>query len=177
MKYLQRSMSFLAIFTISIFAHATLVSNLEDVTNGGVFFGTVTFADNGTNTVNITAEIADPINAGLTEGDILGLWFDFANFGSLSGTPTLSGATVESYAYGENSVGVSPFSDNNVALNGGQIVGNWDLAIQVGVNGSSGGFNQILDFDLMIAGLDESMFADQRVGMRVQSIEGGDGIY
>lgn len=89
MNSFQRCIAGIGFFAITGLAHGAMITtNLEDVTNGGGFFGVVTFLDNGADTVTITADISPPINAGLTQGDILGLWFDFADFGSLSGTPT-----------------------------------------------------------------------------------------
>lgn len=149
---------------------AVITTGLVDVTNGGGFFGEITFSDNGANTVNIMADIADPINIGLTQGDILALWFDFADFGALSGVPTISSLTSDgpgTYAFGENAVDAS--LGGNLNLNGtGE--SDWDFAIQTGVQGSD--FFQTLSFDLTITGLDASQFYNQRVGMRVQSIEG-----
>lgn len=153
-------------------ASSAVVINLEDVTNGGGFFGQLTIVDNGNDTVKITADIADPINAGLTQGDILGLWLDFADFSALTGSPSANPMAIDS-AFGEDSVGTQPFSANNVNINGSGETG-WDFAIQVGNNGSSGGFIQTVMFDLTIMGLDESQFVGQRAGMRVQSIEGAD---
>ena len=72
----------------------------------------------------------------------------------------------------EDAVSSQPFSDMNVNINGAG-ADNWDLAVEVGENGSDGGFNQMVTFNLVMDGLDESQFIGQRVGMRVQSIEGG----
>jgi hypothetical protein len=150
-------------------AASAVVISLEDVTNGGGFFGQLTIVDNGSDTVKITADIADPINSGLTQGDILGLWFDFADFSALTGLPSANPMAIDS-AFGQNSVGTQPFSDNNVNINGSGET-DWDFAIQVGNNGGSDGFQQTVMFDLIITGLDESQFVGQRAGMRVQSIE------
>jgi hypothetical protein len=160
----------LAFITLTSFANGTVITSLEDATNGGGFFGEVTFTNNGTNTVTVTADISSSINAGITQGDILGLWFDLGDFSSLSGIPTFGGATnVLNDNFGENSVGSS--LGGPIKLNGTGAT-DWDLAVAVGVNGSSGGFVQTLSFDLIINGIDETQFTAQRVGMRVQSIEG-----
>ena len=170
--------AFVAISALSTVAMgAPIVADLEDQTNGGGFFATVTIADNGSNTVKITADIAAPINAGLTKGDILALWFDFANFGALSGTAAVTNPSTTilgTIAFGNNAVGASPAGFGaNANLNG---VGgsNWDFAVELGDNGNSLGFIQTVSFDLTITGLDQSQFLNQRVGMRVQSIEGDD---
>jgi hypothetical protein len=174
MNYLQRSIAGLSIFAISCLAHsAPLIINLEDATNGGGFFGQVTFEDSGVagaGTVTVTADIAAPINTDLSKGDILGLWFDFADIDALTGTVSDSSFTlpVIEWVFKENSVGKKPFDDNNVQINEKE----WDLAVQVGVGGGADGFVQTLSFDLTIAGLDQTQFVGQRVGMRVQSIEG-----
>jgi hypothetical protein len=44
----------------------------------------------GTNTVTVTADISNPINAEITKGDILVLWFYLGDFSSLSGVPTFA---------------------------------------------------------------------------------------
>ncbi|MGF1683943.1 PEP-CTERM sorting domain-containing protein [Photobacterium minamisatsumaniensis] len=168
----KRSILFAAILATSSVANATVITNLEDATNGGGFFGQLTFDNNGANTVTVTADISAPINAGITKGDILGLWFDFSNFGVLTGSPTFGGSTaVISSLFNENTVGTS--LGGNVNINGSG-EDNWDLAVEVGQNGGAGGFIETLSFDITIAGLDETQFSAQRVGMRVQSIEGTD---
>jgi len=156
--------------TFTSIAHGILITNLEDNTNGGGFFGAVSFENNGTNTVTVTADISDPINPGLTKGDILGLWFNFASFPALSGQPTFSGSTpILDYYFSENAVGSS--LGGNINLNGAA-ASYWDLAVSVGKNGKPGGFVQTLSFNIILAGLDESQFGNQQVGMRVQSIAG-----
>lgn len=178
MNYFERIISVASIFAITSFAHgAAITTQLEDFTNGGGFFGEVTFEDNGTNTVTISANIAAPINAGLTQGDVLALWFDFANFGALTGSTATFGdenpsGIVNGYFFSENAVSSSP--GGNVNLNGGSPAQtNWDFAVLTGTKGSADGFIQTLSFDLTIVGLDQTQFSNQRVGMRVQSIEGG----
>jgi hypothetical protein len=160
---------------ITPFANSALITTqLEDMTNGGGFFGELTFEDTALDTVKISADIAAPINTGLTKGDILGLWFDFADFSALSGSPTISGedpsGIVTDIFFGENSVGSKLDGYNNVNLEGTDET-NWDLAVVTGSAGSE--FYQSFSFDLIIAGLTANQFLEQRVGMRVQSIEGG----
>lgn len=172
MNYLQRAIAGIAIFAVTSLANGALITtDLEDATNGGGFFGKVTFEDIAANTVKITADISDPINAGLTQGDILGLWFDFANVSALTLPLPI---TIVPVPFGvsiiPDSVGTS--LGGNVNINGSG-EDNWDLGVKVGKNGSADGFNQMVMFDLTILGLDASQFDGQRVGMRVQSIAGG----
>jgi hypothetical protein len=179
MNYFERIISIVSIFAITSVAHgAAITTQLEDFTNGGGFFGEVTFEDDGPNTVTISANIADPVNAGLTQGDILSLWFDFANFSALGSTATLGNESlsglISGHSFGENSV-LSNYGTGNTNLNGGSPgQTNWDFAVLTGANGNSQGFIQTLSFNLTITGLDQSQFLNQRVGMRVQSIVGGD---
>ncbi|KPP99228.1 PEP-CTERM sorting domain-containing protein [Marinobacter sp. HL-58] len=170
MNYFQRFVSAAFILSITSVANsAVITTQLEDVTNGGGFFGEVTFSDSGTDTVNISADISDPINADLTQGDILAIWFDFADFSALSGSPTItnenpSGIVVDSF-FGEDSVSSSLGGNLNLEGTGET---NWDFAV---ITGSAGpDFYQTLSFDLTIDGLDANQFSNQRVGMRVQSI-------
>ena len=180
MTFLKNLTAIVALGSLSFAAMADpVIANLEDQTNGGGFFAKVTIEDNGANTVNIIADIANPINVGLTQGDILALWFDFADFGALSGGATISNAipaiaspgTAGSVILDEDNVSNKPFpSDNNAQINGSGPAG-WDFALQLGLNGSDLGFIQTVSFDLTITGLDKTQFVDQRVGMRVQSID------
>jgi len=179
MNYFKRIISIASIFAITSVAHgAAITTQLEDFTNGGDFFGEVTFEDNGTDTVTISANIAAPVNAGLTQGDVLSLWFDFANFGALGPTATFGNqspsAIINGHSLDEDSV-LSNYGTGNTNLNGGSPAQtNWDFAVLTGANGNAQGFIQTLSFDLTIAGLDQTQFLNQRVGMRVQSIVGGD---
>jgi hypothetical protein len=179
MNYFERIISVASIFAITSFAHgAAITTQLEDFTNGGGFFGEITFEDNGTDTVTISANIAAPVNAGLTQGDVLSLWFDFANFSALGSTATFGNqspsAIINGHSLDEDSV-LSNYGTGNTNLNGGSPAQtNWDFAVLTGANGDAQSFIQTLSFDLTIAGLDQSQFLNQRVGMRVQSIEGGD---
>jgi hypothetical protein len=168
----------LAVSTLAItpFANSALITTqLEHMTDGGGFFGELTFEDTALDTVKISADIAAPINADLTKGDILGLWFDFADFGALSGSPTISGedpsGIVTDVFFGENSIGSQLAGYSNVNLQGTDET-NWDLAVVTGSNGGPD-FYQSFSFNLTIAGLTANQFLEQRVGMRVQSIEGG----
>ena len=158
----------LSVIAFTSMASATVITSLEDATNGVGFFGKVTFTNATADTVSVTADISDPINAGITQGDILGLWFDLGDFASLIGSPTFGGVVIKS-EFGENSVGDT--LDSNVQINGTGAT-DWDLAVQVGENGGQDGFNQLLSFDITWEGLDEAQFTGQRVGMRVQSITG-----
>ncbi len=169
-------------------AQATLISNLEDVTNpeDGDFSAKVIITDVETNTVNIFADIADPINPGLTRGDILSLWFNLSDFTGLGttvtldniiigGTPVTGGEffTDAQVLFGQDLYGFDALDADNNNLNGTHISG-WDLIFETGQRGSDGGFNQTLSFDLTIAGLSESLFYDELFGMRVQSIQGAE---
>lgn len=178
------ALSAIALLSISAGAHAgSITADLEDFTNGGGFFGTVILEDTAPNTVSVTLDISPPINAGLTQGDILGVWFDVTDVSKL---PTLLAAfnantlfqnilpagTIQTAAFSANSVNSVGSSNNN--LNGGGGAGsNFDIGIAVGTQGSAGGFNQTITFDMVSIGLDTSLFLDQRIGMRVQSIQGG----
>ena len=114
------------------------INNVCLPTNGGGFLGVLTFEDISPNTVEITADISDPINSGLTKGDILGLWFDFADFTMLGGFPSFGGSTaVLGFAYGDNFVGNSLGGPVNINGSG---PADWDLGVQVGKNGTAGGF-------------------------------------
>lgn len=162
-----------SLLAFASFANSAVITTLQDATNGGGFFGEVTFSDKELNTVTVAATVDDSVNAGLTEGDILALWFDFADFSALSGTASVSNKDPASMPavieFSEDSVGTSPDSfPNNLNIN----ESNWDFAIQTGVGGESGGVIQSLSFDLTIVGLNANQFLNQRVGMRVQSIEG-----
>ena len=144
-----------------------IVINLEDVTNGGGFYGTLTIVDKSTNTVTITADIADPINVGLTQGDILGIGFDISNDSLLSGMLISeinpAGTTING-CYIAN--GCNVFTGGSGSLGQGL-----DIGISIGVQGSAEGFLQTISFDLASIGLDASVFGELGV-MRVQSIEG-----
>ena len=146
--------------------NALVVAELTDATNSPNFFGRVTFTDLAPNQVQITADISSPINSTITRGDILGLWFDFANpvGSSLAVAPAVFGG-----AYLPD--GVSNSLGGNVNINGSGPAG-WDLGLIVGQNGAAGGFNQTVTLSLTATGLSASTFLGQRIGMRVQSILG-----
>lgn len=149
-------------------ANAIVITmDLEDVTNGGGFYGTLTIADTSLNTVTITADIADPINVGLTQGDILGLGLDISNDSLLSGMFLSNfdpAGTITAECYTAN--GCDVFSGGSDALGQGL-----DIGIEIGAVGDAGGFLQTISFDLTSIGLDASVFGELGV-MRVQSIEG-----
>ncbi len=150
----------------SVSQASIITANLEDVTNGGGFFGVITIEDTATDQVRITADISSPINAGITQGDILGLWFDFATLspGSIGASGDVFGGQLCDNCVG-NSLG------GNVNINGSGTAG-WDLGLITGQNGSAGGFNQTVTILLSALGLSASEFDGQRMGMRVQSIAG-----
>ncbi len=180
----------LMLFSLS--AQATIISELEDVTNeNGGFYAKVTVANTETaGTVHISADIADPINIGLTQGDILSLWFNLSDFTGLGeraflsnisilgtfsdGTPFTSDEFFEGAGllFGEDEYDVRDLGSNNNL--GGTHTENWDLIVETGIGGSEAGFIQTIDFDLTIEGLEEILFDEQLFGMRVQSIEGND---
>ncbi len=180
-----------ALMVFCLNAQATIIANLEDATNGGGFFSTVKIANSGSDTVNISADIADPINLGLTQGDILSLWFNLStdNDSSWTGwgaTPSLSNVYVDGNSignsffngaellFGQNQFDTDALNANNSNLNSNSIPDGWDLIVETGQNGGASGFIESLSFDLTIAGLTESLFNEQLIGMRVQSIQGLD---
>ncbi|MCA0936050.1 PEP-CTERM sorting domain-containing protein [Vibrio alginolyticus] len=162
---------------------ATVISDLVDVTEGGGLLAKIAVENTAADTVTITADIADPINPGLTQGDILSVWFNLSDFTGLGATASLGNITINgssiggseffsgsSLLFGENAFATNALGGNN-NLNGTG-TSDWDLVVETGQNGSAGGFIQSLSFDLTIAGLDEILFDEQLFGMRVQSIEG-----
>ncbi len=166
-------------------AQATIISDLEDYTNGGSFFAKVIVQNGAADTVSISADIADPINPGLTNGDILSLWFNLSDFSGLGTTASLSNISINGSSIGGSEFfsgssllfGEDAFATNALGGNSnlnGTPTNDWDLIVETGQNGSEGGFIQNLSFDLTIAGLDESLFNEQLFGMRVQSIEGAE---
>lgn len=150
---------------------AMIVVDLVDATNTPTFFGRVTFTDVAPNQVQITADISSPINAGITQGDILGLWFDFATIAqpAVPSVTLVSGTIFAGSLYSTDSVSNS--LGGNVNINGSGPAG-WDLGLAVGQNGAPGGFNQMVTLIIAATGLSTNEFAGQRVGMRVQSITG-----
>lgn len=168
MRRTTRWLTGLALLGLTTTSHAMLIGNLTDATNGGGFFGTVTLTDLAPNQVQVDANIADPVNMGLTKGDILGLWFDL---GILPASPIVaSGPNFISSIYSPGNVGNASFGGNNNLNGTGAPV--WDLAVEVGLNGGAGGFNQMVTIVLSATGLSTNSFFQQRLGMRVQSIEG-----
>lgn len=152
-------------------ASAALVTNLEDATNGGGFFGKITIAQDGTDQLKFTLDISNQINIGLTQGDILRVAFDVAGDQDLSGAtysdfvPTAIAPPVFDAVFSANNiVGFKNGNKNNNPAAG------FDLGIDVGTNGSAAGFNQTVMFKMTFAGLTEAVFDNQRASMRVQSI-------
>ncbi len=155
-------------------AQATLMTSLADFTNGGGFFGEVTLEDEGAGEVRVTANIADPINVGLTQGDILGLWFNVNDFSLLGPLSTSDGnpmGIVTNLVVDEDNV---RSLGGNVDIGGGGANNPYpfDIGVALGVNGDQQ-FVQTLSFLFTGIGLSEASFVNQTVGMRVQSIEGG----
>ncbi len=174
----------LVLFSLS--TQATVISILEDATNGGNFFAQVTVQDVATNTVNISADISDPINLGLTNGDILSLWFNLSDLSGLGNTPSLSNIVVNgnyinnneffsgaSLLLGQESAATSKRNRSNSNMNGAG-TNDWDLLVETGQNGSKYDFIQSLSFDFSLEGLNEGYFSNQQIAMRVQSIENSD---
>lgn len=156
------------IASASLAHSAQITVDLEDLTNGGGFFGQVIFEDVGTDTVRVTADIADPINIGLSQGDILGLWTDVSDESILS----------EVFSFlNQDPLGIvtgSCFAVDGCdgpSGSGGAFDG-FDIGVELGTQGAADGFIQTLGFDLMATGLSSALFDGQRVGLRVQSIEG-----
>lgn len=149
-------------------ANAAVVSaNLEDVTNGGGFFAQVTFEDIGTY-VKVTADIADPINVGLTQGDILALGMQIADeslLGSLSFGTNIQAPTGIVTGSCQTANSCDLFTGGSGSPGTG-----FDITVDLGTAGSEAGFIETLMFD--IGGISAGQFVDQLVGMRVQSIEG-----
>ena len=149
----------------------TVTADLEDVTNGGGFFAQVTFTDTGTNVVRVKADIAAPINKGLTQGDVLGLWIDIRDEDKLNGlTFSNEDPTAIITASSIDANNVDGVGSNNVNLNGTH-QGGFDIGLALGKNGGPD-FIQTVEFDMTSVGLEAMLFVDQRVGMRVQSISG-----
>lgn len=172
--------------SIAGIAQADLITaDLTDFTNGGGFFAQVQLEDTAPNTISISVNIADPINAGLTQGDVLGVWFDVndasflpvlnglfasANFGGVFQNQAPSGIVTGAIA-DENNVNSVGSMNNNLGGGGNPAPGlNFDIGIALGTQGGPAGFNQTISFDLVFDGIDTSVFLNERVGLRVQSI-------
>ena len=164
-------LSLSSVLPFGIAQGVTINVGLEDATNGGNFFANLTLEDTATDTVGVTIDIADPINNGLTQGDILALFLDIAdtsfNTSTLTATsfiPTaITGGVTVFNAPGGTSLG------GNANVNGTGF--QFDVGIETGQNGGNQGFNQLVMFDLMGTGLSTSTFG-QDFGLRVQSIAG-----
>lgn len=157
-------------------AHAALLTaTLEDATNGGGFFAVVTLEDTDTDQVTVTVDIAEPINVGLTQGDILSIFFDVDNFALLSGLQAVNGDPTTlslELAIDENNVDSIGSPPNPESINP---LGPFDLGVALGANGAAEGFIQTLSFDLIGAsGFSTATFVEQSIGLRVTSIEGVD---
>jgi hypothetical protein len=157
-------------------ANADIIeANLEDVTNGGGFFATVTFLDVCDSAmpvpnchVLVTADIADPINAGLTQGDILGLGMNVTDESLLG---DLLFGTIVSDPAGIVTGSCQTADSCDLFMGGSGSPGEgYDITVDLGVQGSDAGFIETLSFS--ITGITAGEFADQLIGMRVQSIEG-----
>ncbi|GAB3103065.1 hypothetical protein G8770_09775 [Aestuariicella hydrocarbonica] len=160
---------FLGLFTAVAANAAMIVANLEDVTNGGGFYAQVTVSDI-VGGVKVTADIASPINPGLTQGDILGLGFQIADESLLPLTIANNGNEDPSgIITGECQIanGCDLFHGGVGSLGTG-----FDITIALGLSGSPAGLVQTLMFEMFGAGLTASEFATQAIGMRVQSLEG-----
>lgn len=162
-------------------AQSSVIFDLEDATNGGGFFGKITIS-NIVGGVNVIADVSDPINANLTQGDILELGFDLsldsvlsgmsaANFGATGGTETGGNNKSLDDAYLSSSCFIA--NDCDVFNGGGGIGKNLDIGLQFWRGGARGGFIETLTIDLLGAGLNEALFGELAV-MRVQSIDGTD---
>jgi hypothetical protein len=161
-----------AMLMSSAWAQAALVvANLEDVTNGGGFFATVTFEDTAVNTVTVTADVRPPINQSLTNADILGLWMNVTNHDVLTDMVAINGSPsiTEFLAIAD---GVTKVGTNNNNLNGTGFA-NFDIGVAIGQQGSP--FFPFVTFTLTSTGLSAGLFANQTIGMRVQSIQGVEG--
>lgn len=159
---------------------ALITAYLTDFTNGGGFFAEVTLEDNGPDSIAVSVDIADPINVGLSQGDILGLWLDVNDetilpgldsafsvisnvFQNVDPTGIVNGAVAS--ANNVNSLGP------NANLNGGGGAGDdFDIGIVLGANGNAQGFVETISFDFVFTGLSTDLFLNERVGVRVQSI-------
>lgn len=160
-------LAIIGLFAAGVGNAAMIEVDLEDYTNGGGFFGKVVIED-VSGGVKVTADIADPINVGLTQGDILGLGFQVADaslLGSLTFGQNISDPTgiVTGTCQIEN--GCDLFNGGSGSLGKG-----FDIVVDLGAQGSAAGFIQTLMFD--ITGITALAFNNQLVGMRVQSIEG-----
>ena len=169
--------------TFSINANAAvLVIDLEDETNGGGFFAKITLTDTASGKVKITADIADPINSGLTQGDILGLGLNILDDSLLSTlsvvTPIVGyGKDSNGDEYTETNLTISPVcfeASNCDVYNGGTNGENLDMSFGIGVQGSEQGFLQTVEFHLSSTStdFDATDFLGQLGAMRVQSILG-----
>lgn len=159
-----------AMFALAGMANAGLVvADLEDATNGGGFFAKVTISDFAANTVQVVGDISPPINPTLTQGDILGIWFNIGDESLLTGMTYASVGAPSVTAFSAVANGVTSIGSANNNLNGSG-ASPFDIGVALGSQGSP--YYQTVTFNLISAGLTASAFAEQLIGMRVQSIEG-----
>jgi hypothetical protein len=156
------------LLSFAVNSNAAIIQfDLEDVTNGGGFFASITIEDTASNTVTVNASIAD--NPGLTQGDILGLGFDISD-GSL-----LAGMSIANFSPSGTTIGTC-FTVNgcDVFTGGtGSLGEDLDIGLSFSVSGAPD-FNETISFDLISVGLNALVFGELAV-MRVQRIEGVDG--
>ncbi len=159
----------------SVSSYAGLVvADLEDVTNPTSFFAKLIIEDIAGG-VKVTADISDPINTGLTNGDILGIGFHIADeslLGSLSVTNNGNEdplGIITSTCFGANSCEL--FTGGS-----GQPGRNMDIVIGLGIVGAAAGFVQTVMLEMLSSSFlfSAMLFANEKVGMRVQSIQYGD---
>jgi len=152
-------------------ANAILISSLEDATNGGGFFAEVSIQDT-TGGVSIVGTVDDDFiaqNTTLNQADILGLWFNVSDdsvLGALSAA-NIQNATPAVTGFNASAGAVGSLGGNNNLNGTGQL---FDIGIALGMNGASNGAFQTVSFDFIGAGISEAIFANENVGMRVQSI-------
>ena len=169
-----------ALLGVSSYASAAIVQfDLQDVTNSYGFNGTITVADNGLNNVTVTADISQA-NVSLTQGDILAFGMNILDDNLLPLTSVLPVTGTGTDSAGNAFTIHTPqlnFSDCYGAgacdvFTGGQGSPgkNFDMAFQVGIQGSAQGFLQTITFGLTGAGLDALDFLGEAGSMRVQSI-------
>lgn len=169
-KCLLRALMFVTAAALPLSAaNAGLIVDLEDATNGGGFFAGLELQNTNPNTVGVTLDIQDPINDGLSKGDILGFFFNingmFADLAATNFNPAESNQGLTVFMSPSDSLG----GNNN--LNGTGFT--FDVGVTTGVQGGKqgSGFIQLITFDLTGTGLTTAAFGED-FGLRVQSIEG-----
>ena len=166
---------------------ATIVYDLEDVTNGGGFFAQITLTDIVDGQIRVVADIADPINTSLTQGDILGLGLNLLDDSvsyDVSATDAIGyGTDGSGNAYVQDPLTIDPIcttanSCDVLGFNGGgnNVQGqNMDMSFGIGINGSAEGFLQTVEFTIVdsFSSLTTADLLGEIGALRVQSIEGG----